>query len=95
MNVKNFFTTDAHVGTRVAIQERTGVAEGNAADGHAAAAVLLLCAGLQEQHRPPEVKAAQGLPDPSDPLQAQARDQALYVPEVRQGVRCAWRLEDP
>ncbi|THU58156.1 hypothetical protein C4D60_Mb03t11200 [Musa balbisiana] len=88
-------TRDAYVGPWVAVQEGTGIAEGDAADGDAAASVLLLRARVQEQHRPPEVEAAQGLPDPANSLQAEARDQAVHVPEMRQGFRGARRLAHP
>jgi len=45
---------DAHVGTWFTIQKRTGVAERDTTNGDAEAALLLLCTGLQEQHRPPK-----------------------------------------
>lgn len=70
---------DAHVGTWLTIQKRTGVAERDTTNGDAEAALLLLCTGLQEQHRPPEGKAAQGLPYASDTLQAEARCEALCL----------------
>ena len=83
------------MGAWITVQEGTGVAEGDAANGDAAAAVLLLRAGMQEQHRPPEVEAAQGLQDPSNPLQEEAWDQAVHVPQVREGFRGAGRLANP
>ena len=85
---------DAHVGTWFSIQKRARIAEGHSADGHAEAAVLLLRAGVPQQHRPPAREAAQGLPHAADALQAQARHQALHVPQVREGLRGAGRLED-
>lgn len=70
---------DAHVGTWLTIQKRTGVAEGYTTNGDAEAAVLLLRTGMQEQRRPPEGKAAQGLPYASNTLQAETRCEALCL----------------
>jgi hypothetical protein len=85
-------TADAHVGPRFAVPQGPGVPPRRAADGDAPAAVLLLRAGVPQQHRPPAGAAAQGLPDAADALQAQARAEAVPVPQVRQGVRREGRL---
>lgn len=82
---------DAHVGPRIGVPEGPGLSSGGPAGGggDAEAALLLLRPGLQEQHQPPQGQAPQGLPDTPDPLQAEARGQALRLPEVRpEVVRC-------
>lgn len=56
--------------------------------------MLLLLRGMQEQHKPPENQAAEGLPHPPDALQAEARGEAVRVPEVRQVLRGERGLED-
>lgn len=90
---------DAYVGTRLAVPEGIRVAawchEADAVTLVAEAAMLLLRRRVQEQHRSPQVTAAQGLPDPADALQAQAWSAVLRVPAVRQGVRGARRLAHP
>ena len=85
---------DAYVGAWFTIQERPRIAPRHAAHGNAAATLLLLRPGVQEQHRPPPGEAPQGLQDPSDSLQEEARHQALHVPQVRQGLRREGGLED-
>nr|GMD35116.1 zinc finger protein WIP6-like [Ipomoea batatas] len=59
-----------------------------------AAAVLLLRGGVQEQHPPREGEAPEGLQDAANSLQAEARGEAVRVPQVREGLRGARRLED-
>jgi hypothetical protein len=80
---------DAHVGARAAVPARPGLAPRRAAGGDAPAAVLLLRAGVPEPRGPPSCAAAQGLPDPADPLPAQALRAALPLPPLRQGPRRA------
>lgn len=88
--------TDAHVGPRVGVQEGPRVVKRlEASIEHVENALLLLRPGVQEQHRPSAVEASQGLPHAADPLQAQARGQAICVPQVRQGVRGARGLAHP
>lgn len=70
---------DAHVGAWFTIQARPGVLERHTANGDAQAAVLLLLAGLPQQHRPSESEAIEGLPNASNALQTQAWNQAFYV----------------
>ena len=80
---------DAHVGARVAVPARPGLPPRRAAGGDAPAAVLLLRAGVPEPRGPPAGAAAQGLPDPADPLPAEALRPALPLPPLRQGPRRA------
>ena len=86
---------DAYVGAWITIQERPRITPRHAANGNAAAAVLLLRPGVPEQHRPPPVEAPERLQDTPDALQAEARHQALHVPQVRQGLRREGGLADP
>jgi hypothetical protein len=83
---------DAHVGARVAVPSRAGLAPRLAAGGDAPAAVLLLRGGVPQQRGAPAGAAAQGLPHPADALPAAALRQALPLPPVRQGAGRAGRL---
>lgn len=57
--------------------------------------MLLLRRRVQEPHQPPPLQAPQGLPNPPNPLQEEARHQAVRVPEMRQVPRRQRRLADP
>ncbi|KAH6771381.1 hypothetical protein C2S52_016184 [Perilla frutescens var. hirtella] len=86
---------DAHVGARIGIPEGAGIPprhEAGVVDSPAA--VLLLRGGVQEQHRASAVEAAEGFPDAADSLQAEARHEAVRLPEMREAVRRARRLAD-
>lgn len=57
--------------------------------------MLLLRRRVQESHKPPPLQAPQGLPNPPNPLQEEARHQAVRMPEMRQVPRGQRRLADP
>lgn len=82
------------MGTWIRVPKRARIAERNPTGGNAEAAVLLLRAGVQEQHKPPARQAPEGLPNPPDALQAQARREALRVQEMREELRSERRLAD-
>lgn len=86
---------DAYVGAWIAVPEGSRIFERDkTVFFHAETAVLLLCWGVQEQHRASKVKATERFQDPSDTLQEKARNQALRLPEMWETIRRPGGLED-
>ena len=89
------YCVDAYVGAWITVQEGGGIAERDKSGiVSAEAALLLLCGGLQEQHRPSEIEAVEGFSDTADTLQAKARSEAIWMPEMWEAICSARRLED-
>ncbi|KAL0370371.1 UNVERIFIED_CONTAM: Zinc finger protein WIP5 [Sesamum angustifolium] len=85
---------DAHVGAWIPAQKGRRIPTRDTTDGNAEAPMLLLRTRVQEQHRLPKSQTPQRLPNPSNPLQEKARDKAVRVQEVREGICGEGRLEN-
>ena len=82
------------MGTWIRVQKRARLTQRNTASGNAEAAMLLLRAGMQEQHQSPTGEAAQGLSNPPNSLQEEAWREALCLPKMWEDIRSQGRLED-